>query len=99
MYKLNRKCKTNPGGGVTMLSGSSNDVATTASLVAWVRLGDTGAYDELVKRYLTRAVRIARSFIRDKDLGLAPGFAVVKEDLEGLKTKKLINRYEITPCR
>lgn len=51
-----------------MLSGSSNDVATTASLVARVRLGDASAYDELVRRHRTRAVRIARSFIRDKDL-------------------------------
>lgn len=31
------------------------------------------------------------------DLGLAPGFAVVKEDLESLRTKMLIDRYEVAP--
>lgn len=68
MYKLNIKHPINSDGGVTMLSGCSSDIVTTGNLIARIRLGDTSAYDELVRRHRARAVRIAQSFIRDRDL-------------------------------
>ncbi len=48
---------------------------------------------------VTARVRANKSVVRMAmvDLGIAPGFGVVTEDLESLKSRGLVYRYEITP--
>jgi RNA polymerase sigma-70 factor, ECF subfamily len=46
----------------------ANDVGPELAVIARAQQGDPQACDELVRRYRARAVRVARSFLRDQDL-------------------------------
>ena len=51
-----------------MQTETASDVVPEVSLVASARSGSDIACDQLVTRHRARAVRIARSFVRDRDL-------------------------------
>ncbi|MDO8588313.1 MAG: RNA polymerase sigma factor [Armatimonadota bacterium] len=46
----------------------ASEVGPDAEVIARAQRGDLQAYDELVNRYRARALRVARSFLRDTDL-------------------------------
>lgn len=51
-----------------MRTECASSVETDEEVIYQARLGFTHAFDKLVTRHRARAVRIARSFVRDKDL-------------------------------
>ena len=51
-----------------MQTSCESTVSPESALVYRARTGDATAFDDLVVRYHSTAVRIARSFVRDRDL-------------------------------
>lgn len=87
-------------------------LVTAGYYVPWDRAASAGSGDMKIDvRYgklqverdgvveLTANVRATKRTVRMAivDLGVPPGFAVVSEDLEALRSKRAIDRYEITP--